>query len=173
VNLISKNEGLEQEVRKTIFNYILKNPGVHLNEISRKLCIPVSTVNYHLIYLKKIEALVTKTEGRYVRYYVAKKISSRETKIINLLRKDVPLRIVVFLLLYPDSSQIKISRYLGRHSTTIAFHLDKLIETDIVEYSPNGTQIHYRVKSQEDIFEILSRYRESLLQDTVDNIVNA
>ncbi len=170
---MAKKDGLDQEVRRVIYKFILQHPGLHLNELSRKLCIPVSTINYHLNCLKKIEALITKSEGRYVRYYVTKKIGSRDTTIINLLRKDVPLRIVVFLLLYPDSSQIKISRYLGRHSTTIAFHLEKLIGKDIVEHSPNGTEINYRVKSQEDIFQILLRYHESLLQDSVDNIAYA
>ena len=124
-----EEKGLELETRQEIYNFILKNPGLHLNELSRKLSIPISTINYHLNYLKKLDVLIAKPNGKYVRYYIARKIGEKDKKIISLLRQDIPFKIVMFLLLYPNSSQTEISKHLRRHSTTISFHLEKLINT--------------------------------------------
>lgn len=173
MKLTLRKDRLELETRKTIYNYISKNPGLHLNELSRKLNIPVSTVNYHINYLKKLDIIIARPNGRYVRYFVTEKIGFKEKEIINLLRQDVPLQIVIFLLLYPNSSQIKISRYLKRHSTTIAFHLDKLIDVDIIETNPNGKEINYKVKNEEDIFDLLDRYGDSLFEEILEYLDNS
>ena len=161
---------LELEVRKAVYNFVSRHPGLHLNELSRRLNIPVSAINYHLNYLKKIGIIVGRTEGRYIRYYVARKITEMDKKIINLLSQDVPFRIVMFLLLYPNSSQIKISKYLRRHPTTVSFHLDKLIDNDIVEFYPYGSEINYRIKNETNLFELFYEYRDSFLDATLGSI---
>ena len=168
MNLTGKKIGLELETRKKIYNYISKHPGLHLNELSRKLSIPISTINYHLNYLKKMGIVITKPNGKYLRYFIAEKIGTQEKEIINFLRQDMPLKIVLFLLMYPNSSQIKISRYLGRHTTTIAFHLDKLINVHIVESISNGKEINYKIKNEKNIFELLTKYKESLIDEKIN-----
>lgn len=170
MNKVVKDSRLESEKRKKIYNFILKHPGLHLNELSRKLNIPVSTVNYHISYLKKLEIIVARPNGRYVRYFIAEKMGIKEKEIINLLRQDVPLKIIMFLILYPKSSQIKISKYLDRHSTTISFHLDKLIDMGIVEYSLNGNEINYKVNNKEDILDLFITYKDSFLADSAGSI---
>ena len=60
---------LKLEIRKKIYNHILNYPGIHERQISRDLEIPLSTVDYHLYFLKKRNLIsAIKTEG-YVRYY--------------------------------------------------------------------------------------------------------
>jgi predicted transcriptional regulator len=162
---VDRINGLELETRRTIYQFILKFPGVHLREISRKLNIPLSSINYHIHCLKKQDVLIAKPNGRYVRYYIAKKISESDKKFINILRQEVPFKIVIFLLTHPNSSQTEISKHLGRHSSTISFHLNKLI--DIVEITPNGKEVRYRVKNEEDLFNLVSKYQDSFLKDTV------
>lgn len=167
-----KTEGLELETRKDIvYNYILKYPGLHLSELSRKLNIPKSTMDYHLNHLKKQEVIVKKSGDGYIRYYIAKKIGENDKKILNLLRQAVPQEIIMFLLLHPESSKIKISTYLKKHPTTISFHLNKLTSTDIIEIIPNGNEKRYRIKNSEYISDLLIKYKESFLDDTIDEVV--
>ena len=86
------------ETRQEIYNFISNHPGLHLREISRKLNIPVSTLAYHLRYLKKKELIVVKNNQRYARYFVKERISMRDKEIFDLLRQDVPRRIILSLL---------------------------------------------------------------------------
>jgi len=171
--MLVKKEGLELETRQEIHNYILKNPGLCLNEISRKLNISKSTLNYHLNYLKKLGVIIGKTNGRYIRFYVASKVGNGDKKLINILRQDIPFKIVAYLLLNPNSSQIEISKFLKKHPTTIAFHIDKLANIDVIEERPRGNEINYKIKNEEDIFGLLEKYKDSFFEDTVDYILSS
>jgi len=166
-----KEDGSEFKTRNEIYNYILEHPGLHLGELSRRMDIPKSTIGYHLNHLKKRERLVKKSEERYTRYYIANKVGKTDKKILNLLRQTVPREIIIFLLLHPYPSQIKISRNLGKHPTTISFHLKKLMNVDIIETIPNGNETIYRMKNPQHIYDLLIIYGESLLGDTADYIV--
>lgn len=172
VDIMIRTGELESEIRKEIYNYILKHPGLNLSGLSKKMNIPKSTMNYHLNYLKKREFVVAKSENKYVRYYVAKELGVIDKKIISLLRQDIPFKIVMHLRLYPNSSQIKISKHLKRRTSTIAFHLNKLTDIDLVECIPNGNEINYRIKNEEDVFSLFVKYRESFLDNTVDYIAS-
>ncbi|MDH7517491.1 MAG: winged helix-turn-helix transcriptional regulator [Candidatus Thermoplasmatota archaeon] len=153
-------EELELKKRKDIYNYILKYPGLHLNELCRKMKIPKSTMNYHLNHLIKKGFLVAAPNGRYVRYYIANNLNDIDKKIVHFLRQDVPYKILVYLFLHPNSSQIKISKNLKKHPTTISFHLKKLLSTDIIEGIPNGNEIKYKLKNQEEVSNLFVRYSE-------------
>jgi len=165
-----ERKGIELENRREIYNFISKHPGLHLSELSRKLNISKSTISYHLNYLQKLGLIVTKSEGRYVRFYIANKVGEIDKKLLSLLRQDVPYRIVIFLLLNPDSSQIKISKYLKRHPTTVSFHLSKLADLDIIETIPNCNEIRYNIKNPQYIYELLTKYEDSFFDNGVNNI---
>jgi len=148
----------KMSARKEIYNLILKYPGLHLTELSRKTNIPKTTMYYHLNCLKKNEIITTRNEGKYVRYYVANNIGNKDKKIINLLRQDIPYKIIMLLYLNPNSTQAEISKCLNRHPTTISFHLEKLIDQDIVVGIPSGNEIHYSVINQKYLSDLLTRY---------------
>jgi len=56
--MISNKNILELELRRNIYDFILKNPGFHLRGLSRKLKIPKSTLLHHLKILKKRELII-------------------------------------------------------------------------------------------------------------------
>ena len=69
-----------------------------MREISRRTNIPLVTLLYHLNYLNKFGLITSNVENRYKRYYVAKNIGKKDMEILNLLRQEVPLRIILNLL---------------------------------------------------------------------------
>ena len=79
---------LKLEKRRKIYNYILKYPGVHLSELSKKLDIPKTTLFYHLNYLKKHELVLVKTVDRFSRYYGVRKVGEKNKKLIDFLLKE-------------------------------------------------------------------------------------
>ena len=158
-----KEDLLQLETRRMIYNFILKYPGLYLSELSRRLNIPKSTTYYHLKYLKKRGFLVEKYNDRYTRYYVTKKIGEIDKKILNLLRQEVPRNIVLFVFRYPGSSRYEISTHLKKHPTTISFHLKKLIDVDIIERIQIGNEIKYMINHKRDIVDLLITYKKKFI----------
>ena len=82
--MISEKNILKLEARQNIYILILKNPGLHQREISRRLDIPFSTTQYHLRFLKKRNLIIEKSENRYSRFYIANKTNPMERKLLVL-----------------------------------------------------------------------------------------
>ena len=153
------------EIRRQIFNFILKYPGLHLREISRKLNIPKTTLNYHLKYLEKENFLLAKSDNRYTRYYPTKKVGNNDKEILGLMRQNLPRRIILFLFLYPEHSRRNISEDLEKPLTTISFHLKKLLALNIIEKRRVGHIYAYRIKNQKEMYNLLISYENSLSDD--------
>ena len=130
--MISKDNILEYETRKKIYDCINKHPGMHLSKISRVTGVPRSTLSYHLRFLNKKELITSKQKGRYKRFYVFENISAKDKEILELLRQDTPCKIILFFYLNMICSQIELSKSLNRKPTTIEFHLKKMIEIGII-----------------------------------------
>ena len=128
-----KKTVLDLEIRKHLYNYILKNPGLHIRELSRKINIPKTTLRYHLRFLIKEGLICVKKEGRYNRIFVLEKIGAKEKELLNLLRQEIPCKILLYIYSFLICSQIELSKELQKSPTTIEFHLKKLIDMDIIQ----------------------------------------
>jgi len=159
--ILEKNDSLNNTTRNDIYNLILNNPGLHLNQITKKMKISKSTINYHINYLKKQGFILFENDGKYLRYYVPKKVNKFEKKVLKLLRQQIPFQIVIYLIQNSNISQIEISKYLEKHPTTISYHLKKLKGLDIIERIPNGKKTNYKLKNPQYIYDIIHKYAES------------
>lgn len=160
--IIENNKKLKLSSRAVIYNYILKYPGLHRNELSKKINIPYTTLKYHLNYLIKKEILVKKYDGKYVRYYAKNRISEIDKKLLNLLRRETIRKIIMFLDAFPDSSLIEIATCWEKNPRTIAFYMKKLIKIGLIESIPKGREINYRLGEWGEIYELLISYGNSL-----------
>ncbi len=89
---------LELKIRRRIYNFILKYPGLHFRELMRKLNLPNGTLGYHLKYLEK-RGLITARPGEgYVRYYIINNIGTDQKKMFHILRQETPRNIILFSL---------------------------------------------------------------------------
>ena len=129
----AQNSILKLKIRQEIYNYILENPSSYLREISRNMNIPKTTLKYHLDYLEKHNLITPKLEDKYKRYYVKDKLGQREKELLNLLRQEVPRNIILYLIFHIVCSQIELSKALGKHPSTISFHLKKLRDLGIIQ----------------------------------------
>ena len=139
----------EFEKRKQIYGYISKYPGLHYREISRKLNIPKTTLYYHLNNLKKRGLIYEQEDKTYSRYFPNGDILDFEKEFFAILRKRAFRNILYVLAFYRVCTQKEIIKHLEedfnikKHSTTIAFHLDKLLEMDIIICAQNGREKIY------------------------------
>lgn len=185
-----KKDILELENRRKILNFINDYPGLHIRDISRKIDIPYSTLEYHLNYLRKHNFVNVKTERNYKRYYITNKIGVKEKKILNFLRTETPRGIILLLLAYVTCSQTELSENLEKDPSTIYFHLKKLENMDIVErVSIEKNRIEkedlslvirrkkisnesiYMLKNPDFIYDLLILYKDNLFDNISTNFV--
>jgi predicted transcriptional regulator len=156
------------EIRRNIYNHILDYPGMHLRKLSRSLKIPKTTLMYHLKLLEKEDFLIPKKEKRYIRYYAAKKVGNNYKNIISIFRKRTPLRIILFLFLFPSNSILDISLELEISMSTISYHINKLISLGVVQRRREGYSYVYNIKYYQETYNLLVSYKDSFSDDILN-----
>jgi len=144
---MKKEEILKLETRRQIYQFILKNPGLHFSEISRKLKIPKTTLTFHLNNLKKHGLIASIFEDKNSRFFVKQNFGNLEKKLIHMLRKETPRNIVLYIGWTTCASQAELSRELERSHKTIEKHLKKLLELGVIEPVPIENGVMYTVKN--------------------------
>jgi len=186
------SDALEFKTRKEIYNFILEYPGLHLRELFRRLDHSNGTIKYHLNFLKKQHLIIEKHETGYNRFYASNDVGMDEVKILNVLRQKNPRHILLYLLLCVGASQIELSKELNNDPKTIAFHLKKLKEYNIIEIAPveNGmvrtrykqsklfgrkpvaSEVIYRLRDPYLIYNVFLMYKGKLFdEDTTSDIL--
>jgi len=81
---------LNLKARRDIYNTILKHPGLHLSELSRRLNLNKNNLDYHLRHLINKGLITVSIGDKYTTYYVKKIEESRAEMIADLLEKELP-----------------------------------------------------------------------------------
>ncbi len=167
-----KEDPLQLDTRRRIFDLIENSPGVHFREVSRRLDIPMGVVEYHINYMLKRDMIVARMEGRYKRYYTEGKIGSKEKRVLAFLRKDVPRAIIVFLMLNPGARHRDLKAELGISGSTLSFHLKKMMKKEVLnEEDDSGTKKFY-VVDPDTVSKTLIIYKKSFMDDLVDSFTD-
>ncbi len=188
--MILKDDILKLNARRKLYNFIDKNQGLNIREISRTINMPKTTLLYHLKYLKKLEMINEKKEGRYRRIFTANKIGNQDKEILAFLRRKISVRIFLHLIFSLAFSQKELCKELELTPATVNYHIKKFIEFGIIEEAkvvngriypylnpktdkytifikrkPLGSEkIYIRANQEiiEDIWRILITYKSSL-----------
>lgn len=163
-------EALRLEVRRKIYDTIKENPGLHFRELQRRVDIATGALQYHLDYLGKKHLVKTEREAKFLRYYLVRE-KFDDTKLMSLLRQESIRKIVVFLMQKRAVMLETISANAGLSPSTVSWHLDKLSESQIIEKSRRGRKIFFKVVDKEKVGKMLVDYKESFLDEIVDNFV--
>src|SRR4030042_4100712 len=95
---------LELETRKKIYEFIAEHPGGNLSSLAGLRNMSIPFVDYHTRFLEDNELIsITKESGCFKRYYIRGEIGEKEKRLLGILRQEIPLRIVLFLLEHPLS----------------------------------------------------------------------
>ena len=97
-NMITKDDIFKLQTRRKIYDFINKYPGLHLREISRRSNIPLGSLRYYIKSLDKYGLIVIKTDHKFKRYYVNQTVGEKDKELLNILRQDIPLRVILMLL---------------------------------------------------------------------------
>lgn len=166
------DERFELETRRKIFEIVKKNPGVHLSRIAQLLQLRISLVEYHLFILEKNRILTVLKETGYKRYYIeASNIAPKDKKILALLRREVPLTIVLLLLKHQRLNHMTILQYTSSVApSTLSYHLQQLLDAGIVAVEQRGKEREYSIVDSGEISRILVYYKPYETMESFKNI---
>lgn len=164
----TKEEALELDARRQIYEYILATPGTHLRGVHRAVALPFGQVLYHLNYLEKLDLVVVKKDGKFSRYFVKNLIGRKEKDVISVLRHEVPRTISVLLLFRKELSHKQILEHVGVSPSTLSFHLAKMVDAEVVQRETRGRESIYRLVDEPAVTKTLIRHRASFRCDVVD-----
>ena len=118
--------------RPRIRRYVADHPGVHFNELTRALDLAPGQVQYHLRRLKRADSVVE--ESLYGRtHYYTPDFDADERARIALLRRETARDVLVVLMTAGPSAPATVADGLDIARSTLEWHLDHLVEQELVE----------------------------------------
>ena len=147
------------DTRKQIFNLIAKNPGLHAKRIAELLGMQGQLADYHLLFLERNNMISAVREEGYTRYYIKGKLGIRERRRIAILRQEVPLKIVRYLIDHPHAQQKDIHEHIQVAKSTLNYHLKKLLIHQIIDMHPRGKEKYYNLTDKNEIIKLLIQYK--------------
>lgn len=157
--------------RRKIYEEIVLNPGLHFRELQRRLGMPVGMLEYHLKVLLKDELIISREDGRYIRFFANTYMSHDERKIMGFLRNETVRKIIIFVLENGRVKQRDIADFAGISPSTLSYHLNKLVGAGILLKDMRGRESYYSVKDPKTVARTIIKYRKSFLDSLVDNFV--
>jgi predicted transcriptional regulator len=136
---------LENSKRKKIYDFIKKNPGLHLRELQRRLEIPLSSLEHHVNYMVRHHIIYKEKEGGYTRYF-AQQPTEEERKLISALRHEKMREIVSIVLDKKDAKFQDLKDYLNLPSSTLSYYLKYLVDYHILVRQQIGYESIYSIQ---------------------------
>lgn len=149
------------QTRKKIIEVITNNPGLHQSKIAETLNMRLSLAEYHLRQMEQENIIfAVKDVGYYKRYYITgSEAGAKERIIISLLREKIPLKIVLFLFKHPNAKHKEILQNFNISSSTLTYHLTKLVQYEIIEIPSYGEEKGYLITNKQKLFCLMKKYR--------------
>ena len=131
---LHKEELLDNETRGMIRGFVCADPGVHYNEILRRLKLGNGTAAHHLMMLEREGFIKSRTDGNLKRFYPA------EMKIIDVPPRlnDIQRLILKKIQESEGLSQREIARILELPHTTIQRQVRKMAGMGIIRLERDG-----------------------------------
>ncbi len=158
--------------RKMIFHQISKYPGTYIREMEKTLSLTLGDLQYHLQQLEKADLISSLDDGRRKRYFVKTEVNVFDREVLSFITMRTPRRIIIFLLLHPESSFKEILAEIHFTKGALSFHLKKLIKANIVINTKRETEMIYKIKDENRISQVLITYHSGILDDALNGFID-
>ena len=132
-------EIFENENRKNIIRCILNNPGIHHNELLRLCSLKKGQLQWHLNVLLDYDIIRKEKLGQYTLYFpFVKVIDKMESMVSGLTKSEMTSNIFEIIKDRPGITSSEISKRFNIARNSVKYHIDKLIEKDLITYKKSG-----------------------------------
>jgi len=162
------DEKLQDSIQSKLLKHIDEYPGIRYRELLRLTDLVNGVLTYHLSLLERSTQIrVNRSKAKTTRYYPIN-ITPEESEVIGYIRNERVRRIILFILEHNICTFNEIVDYTNKAPSTISWHLKKLKDAGIISVQYGQYQL-YRVTNREVVAEILYKYRQSFVEQVVDN----
>lgn len=162
------DEKLQDSIQSKLLKHIDEYPGIRYRELLRLTDLVNGVLTYHLSLLERSTQIrVNRSKAKTTRYYPIN-ITPEESEVIGYIRNEPVRRIISFILEHNICTFNEIVDYTNKAPSTISWHLKKLKDAGIISVQYGQYQL-YRVTNREVVAEILYKYRQSFVEQVVDN----
>jgi len=129
----------ENENRLRIVTQILNNPGIHHNELQRSCDLQKGQLQWHLETLLKNNIIKKEKQGQYTIYFPITSSSEAINTYKSRLNKSKTTKNVFDIIIKnPGITSAEISRVLNLSRNSIKYHVDKLVEKQLIKLEKKG-----------------------------------
>lgn len=161
-------EMLESPQEK-ILEFIINNPSSHLRKIKSNLGFSMGTIQYHLNILEKEGKIKSVKTKFYKNYY---HISESDDKVLSVFNLESPRSIILFLLQHEPSTHQDIAKGVGLSSSTVSWHMKRLLELNVVDYEYSGKYTLYHLANRENVLENLRKCKSTTWNSMINSMVD-
>ena len=134
---------LDHKKRSRIYACIRDRPGIAPVEIARATGINRGTIRYHLSRLREAGLVSALHWDGMVGYFRSGDYDTTERVVHLHLQNDLRRQIFALLLEKPGSTQSEVADTIGVARSTVAWHMQRLIEDGLVRADRDGRMVRY------------------------------
>ena len=129
--------------RLDVYDFIASNPGVQFRGICAGLSIAIGTAEFHLGVLKRAGLISFVRDGKYKRFFISKKFSLKQMKLISLLRHETIKEIIKKIMVEKTVPHSKLASHLCITSQGLTWQINRLRDEGIIKKTSNVIKITY------------------------------
>ena len=138
---------VSNSTRTEVYEFIVANPGIQFRGICTGLSVAIGTAEFHLGVLKKAGLISFFRDGKYKRFFAAKKFSTNDMKLISLLRHKTTRQILKTIAAEKTVSHSKLASNLSITSQGLTWQMNRLKEAQLVQENWVGIKVTYSVNA--------------------------
>lgn len=131
--------------RSIIYEYIRNHPGTHIREIRRALELGMGDLQYNLYVLEKQGMITTAKRGLLKFVFPTGVFGQKQSALLSALSSETQGQILIFLAKNANLTSNQIAHLTGLTSSTIAWHMKRLVELRLIERSRYGRSVHFNL----------------------------
>lgn len=135
---LSLEDVLENENRNKIIDLILKEPGIHFNELLRKTEIAAGNLVWHLDILETYKVVGKKRIGNFIAYFPYYQKNPISNLDLQLSKSKLTLEILEMIEKEPGLWNSIITKHFKVDHKTIQYHVDKLKDLNLINFKSEG-----------------------------------
>lgn len=173
-----RDDLLELEARRRLYEHVKRYPGLHLREIARATGLEMNHAKYHLLYMQRHGLVSSRRDEGYWRFFPREEsrmgwhdeVSPQAKGALALLRRPVPLHVTLLLLEKGEMNQTQILERVGVAASTLHYHLAHMERAALLVSERRGRERMCRLVDAELVAALLMRYRPppALVADFLD-----
>ena len=143
---------LENENRNKIIDLILKEPGIHFNELLRKTEMAAGNLVWHLDILETYKVVGKKRIGNFIAYFPYYQKNPISNLDLKLSKSKLTLGILEMIEKEPGLWNSVITKHFKVDHKTIQYHINKLKDLNLIHFRSEGRKKKIYPNLESDYF---------------------